>query len=249
MVKTLIALLLLVGCASTREAKTSNLDAMTAPRKALILDPSGFLSCDELPRLEVQSLPSWQSLVLKSDVEVWSTGACESLERALAPLEKTAPSRLALRAECDEKSAVLPSGVRAACRSVCAAQRWLAGRALGRTQVLAALEWFRDDFDSIFDRVEKCEGTKSHGNQLADGQVRALFACAGRGPFPAETRFLFQYVTEPVHWRENGVEVSSARPIAVEWLSASDDDENLPWTVSVARCTKGLRLVPVLTRF
>lgn len=246
MVRRTLVALLVAGCATV---PTSTGAVMTTPKKAATVDPRRFQPCAELVDAPESSAPAWESLVLTTDVTTWSSGACEPLERALTPLLTTSLSRQALRDECDEKSSVLPAPVRASCRSVCAARRWLEGRTLAREQVLRTLEWVRDEFDSLFDRIEQCPGTKKHGNQLADAQVRSLVECAGKGPMPKEMTFLFQYVTETVEWREKGSgTITSARAVEAQFLQAGDPDANLPWRALVTRCRNGKTLERVLLR-
>ena len=117
-----------------------------------------------------------------------------------------------------------------------------------RQRVTKVLEWYRDELGTMFDRIEACPATRSHGNQLPDAQVRAVFACAGQGSLPTEVTFLLQYLTEPVSWEENGGTVSSARPIEVQWLHVNSvGDDNVPWQATVTRCRRGQTLEPVLT--
>lgn len=222
---------------------------MTAPKKAAAPNPDFFHECSALVDAPEAPAPRWESLVLTADVQTWSSGACEPLERALSPLAEVASlSRQALRDECDEKSSVLPAAVRSSCRATCAARRWLEGRTVGRQKAALALEWFRDDFDFAFERIEQCLAGARHGNQLSDAQVRQVFVCAGKGPLPPELTLRFQYVTEPVSWKENDGTVTSARPVEAELLRANDPDLNLPWRALVTRCRKGGVLERVFVR-
>lgn len=241
-----LVVLLLAGCVTV---PTSTGSVMTAPKKAVALDPEHFQPCSDFVDGPESTAPSWESMVLAADVTTWSSGACEPLERSLTPLLRTTLGRQALRDECDEKSAVLPAPVRSSCRAVCAARRWMEGRTLARQQVLHTLEWAREEFDSLFDRIEQCPATRKHGHQLADAQVRSLFECAGKGPMPKELTFLFQYVTETVEWREQGSgTVTSSRAIEAQFLQAGDPDANLPWRAKVTRCRNGKTLERVLLR-
>lgn len=247
MVKAL-PLLLLVSCVGARGVSDSTTLAMTAPKKAAAPDPRFFPECSTLEDAPEAREPAWESLVLTRDVQLSSSGACEPLERALTPLaEAPSLSRPALREECDAKSAVLPAEVRSSCRAVCAARRWLEGRTLARQRATVALKWFRDDFDFAFERIEQCLAGARHGNQLGDVQVQQVFACGGK-PLPPELSLRFQYVTEPVSWRENGGTLSSARPVEAQWLEATDPDPNLPWRRLVTRCLRGSELHRVLVR-
>lgn len=242
------ALVLLAACAA--RPPTSTVFVMTAAKKASAPAPRFFQECDTLPSATEGKAPTWESLVLATDVQTSASGACEALERSLTPLaEAPSLSRQALRDECDEKSEALVPQLRASCRAVCGARRWLDGRAFARERLRQTLEWARDDFDFFFDRIERCPATKAHGNQLPDAQVRAVFACGGRAAPPAEVTLLFQYVTEPVSWQEHGGTVSSARPVEAQWLQASDPDPNLPWRAMVTRCREGAALRRVLVRF
>lgn len=257
MVRALLFVMVLASCASSRGAgpgspgvRESTFAEMTAPKKAAWPNPDFFQECSTLADVPDAPSPTWESLVLATDVQTWSSKACEPLERALTPLaESSSLSRQALRDECDEKSSSLPTAVRASCRAVCAARRWLDGRAFARQQATAALEWFRDDFDSAFERIEECLGHARHANQLSDATMRGVFACAKKGPLPKEMTLLFQYVTESVSWRENGGVVSSARPVEAQWLQAADPDPNLPWRAMVTRCRKGNELQRVFVRY
>lgn len=242
------ALLLLTACVA--RPPTSTVFVMTAAKKAPAPDPESFAECSTIVDVPEGKPPAWESMVLATDVQTWTSGACEALERSLTPLaEAPSLSRQALRDECDEKSQPLALSIRASCRAVCGARRWLDGRTLERQRLTQTLEWARDDFDFFFDRIERCPATKSHGNQLADAQVRAVLACGGRAAPPAEVKLLFQYLTEPVSWQEHGGTVSSARPVEAEWLQASDPDPNLPWRAMVTRCRTGKALQPVLVRY
>lgn len=247
MVRLSFAGLLLAGCATW--VPTSTGAVMTAPKKAATIDPRRFQPCSELVDSPESSAPGWEPMVLATDVTTWSSGACEPLERALTPLPQATLGRQALRDECDKKSTVLPAAVRSSCRAVCAARRWVDGRTLARQRVLHTLEWARDEFDSLFDRIEQCPATKKHGNQLADAQVRSLLECAGKGPMPKEVTFLFQYVTETVEWREQGSgTITSSRAVEAQFLQAGDADANFPWRAMVTRCRNGKALERVLVR-
>lgn len=220
----------------------------TAPRKTTSLDPANFAECSTVEPAPVPPTPTWQSVVLAADVKTWESGACAPLERGLTAFPDAPRSRQGLREECDAKSATLDVSVRSSCRAVCAAQRWLGHREQSRQRVTKVLEWYRDEQGTMFDRIEACPATRSHGNQLPDAQVRAVFECAGQGSLPSEVTFLLQYVTEPVSWEENGGTVSSARPIEVEWLHVNSvGDDNVPWQATVTRCRRGQTLEPVLT--
>ena len=243
------ALLLFVvsACAGARSTRPLVFEK-TAPRKTTSLDPAHFAACSTTESAPARPMPTWQSLVLASDAKTWASGACAPLERSLTAFPDAPRSRQGLREECEAKSAVLDVSIRSSCRAVCAAQRWLGHREQSRQRLTKALEWYRDQLGTMFDRIEACPATRSHGNQLPDAQVRAVFECAGQGALPSEVSFLLQYVTEPVSWQENGGTVSSARPIEVEWLRVSSvGDDNVPWQAFVTRCRRGQTLEPVLT--
>lgn len=239
--------LALAACATARVSDDQLALAMTAPKKAAALEPSRFSECTLLGDAPEVQAPTWKSLVLASDVTVSESGACGPLERALTPLAEATLSREALRAECEEKATALPSSVQRACRAVCAARRWLDARTLERQRLSAQLDWVRDEFDTMFDRIERCPATRSHGNQLADAQVHALFDCAGKSLAPMQAKFLFQYVTERVTWGKND-SISSSRPVEAEWLRVSDPDPNLPWSAVVTRCRRGKALERIWVR-
>lgn len=243
------ALLLFVvsACAGARSTRPLVFEK-TAPRKTTSLDPAHFAACSTTESAPARPMPTWQSLVLASDAKTWASGVCAPLERSLTAFPDAPRSRQGLREECEAKSAVLDVSIRSSCRAVCAAQRWLGHREQSRQRLTKALEWYRDQLGTMFDRIEACPATRSHGNQLPDAQVRAVFECAGQGALPSEVSFLLQYVTEPVSWQENGGTVSSARPIEVEWLRVSSvGDDNVPWQAFVTRCRRGQTLEPVLT--
>lgn len=248
MVRRAVLLLFVVtACTATRIAKSLVFEK-TAPRKTTALDPARFADCATTEPAPAPPTPTWQSLVLAADGKTWASGACAPLEQSLTAFADASRSRQELRAACDAKSATLDVSVRSSCRAVCAAQRWLGHREQSRQRLTKALEWYRDELGTMFDRIEACPATRSHGNQLPDAQVRAVFACAGQGSLPTEVTFLLQYLTEPVSWEENGGTVSSARPIEVQWLHVnSPGDDNVPWQATVTRCRRGQTLEPVLT--
>ncbi|MDP3237999.1 MAG: hypothetical protein Q8N26_34730 [Myxococcales bacterium] len=243
------ALLLFVvtACAGSRNARPLVLEK-TAPRKTTSLDPARFAECSTTQPAPALLAPTWQSVVLASDVKTWESGACAPLERSLTAFPDAPRSRQGLREECEAKSTALDVSVRSSCRAVCAAQRWLGHREQSRQRLTKALEWYRDELGTMFDRIEACPATRSHGNQLPDAQVRALFECAGQGALPSEVTFLLQCLTEPVSWEENGRTVTSARPIEVQWLHVNSiGDDNAPWRATVTRCRRGQTLEAVLT--
>lgn len=248
MVRRAVLLLFVVtGCTAARTAKSLVFEK-TAPRKTTSLDPARFAECSTTEPAPTPPMPPWQSVVLAADVKTWASGACAPLERSLTAFPDAPRSRQELREECDAKSATLDVSVRSSCRAVCAAQRWLGHREQSRQRLTTALEWYRDELGTMFDRIEACPATRSHGNQLPDAQVRAVFECAGQGSLPSEVTFLLQYVTEKVSWEENGGTVTSARPIEVEWLHVNSvGDDNAPWRATVTRCRRGQTLEPVLT--
>lgn len=221
----------------------------TAPKKRSPLPTELVGQCVDLPTPPPHPLPKWEPLVLASDLEVWNQHACEPLERTLTPLAQVNWTRQSLQEECAAKAVELPERVRASCRAVCAAHRWIDARALGRQRSLETMEWFRAHLDEVFDRALVCPATKFLGGQLDDARVRAFFACVGLPTPPSDVEFLMQTVGETVRWMEKGNEVSSSRAVEIGSLQVTSKDESQPWRFGVWRCKRGEALSVVMQAF